>query len=277
MNGYSTRDVAQMLAIPEEQIRSLARVGVLEPDRGRRGEYRFQFRDLVLLRTARRLRDAKIPQTKITEALSTLKRQLPIGRPLSAVSLRAEGDAIVARDGRKSWDAVSGQRVFNFQRKPGSGRITNFERTAAEGTVPLDDPFLPEDWYDIGTELEKDDPETAREAYRRCLELDPAHPQAHVNVGRLLHESGELEAAVAHYKLALESQPDDPVGTYNLAVAMEDLQLLRRARECYLRVLQLDGDHADAHYNLARLYEQEGDTKATLRHLNRYRKLTRKD
>ena len=264
-----------MLEIPEEQIRSLARVGVLEPDRGKRGEYRFQFRDLVLLRTARRLRDANIPQAKITEALSTLKRQLPIGRPLSAVALRAEGDAIVARVDRKSWDPVSGQRVFNFQRKHRSTKIANFERAAEDDSLTLEDPFLAEDWYDIGTELEKDDQETAREAYRRCLELDPAHPQAHVNVGRLLHESGELEAAVAHYKLALESQPDDPVGTYNLAVAMEDLQLLRRAREIYLRVLQLDGDHADAHYNLARLFEQEGDTKATLHHLNCYRRLTR--
>ena len=62
-----------MLSIPETQIRSLARVGVLEPDRGTRGEYRFNFRDLVLLRTAKGLRDQNISSSKISRALAKLK------------------------------------------------------------------------------------------------------------------------------------------------------------------------------------------------------------
>lgn len=276
MKGYSTKDVATMLSMPERQIRSLARAGVLEPDRGSRGEFRFNFRDLVLLRTAKGLRDRNIPTSKISRALTKLKQQLPVGRPLSAVQIGAAGDEVVVRNGPEAWNPMTGQRVFGFEVSDLAREVAPLPPKRREDELDGDDPFDARDWFEIGLELESDDSETAREAYRRCLELDPAHPEAHVNIGRLLHELGEIEPAATHYKLALERKPDDPVATYNLGVAYEDLGFRARAKECYRRVLRLDAAHADAHYNLARLFEKEGDTQATLRHLNAYRKLTRK-
>src|SRR5262245_10937714 len=48
-----------------------------------------------------------------------------------------------------------------------------------------------EEWYDLGCELEATEPERAREAYQRALELDPLMAEAHVNLGRQLHVVGE--------------------------------------------------------------------------------------
>ena len=60
MKSFSTRDVAKLLGLSEAQVRSQAR-GYLVPDRGPRNAYRFSFQDLVLLRTAKTLGDARIP------------------------------------------------------------------------------------------------------------------------------------------------------------------------------------------------------------------------
>ena len=38
----------------------------------------------------------------------------------------------------------------------------------------------------------------ARELYRRAIAKDPNYADAHVNLGRLLHEGGEVHAALAH-------------------------------------------------------------------------------
>jgi tetratricopeptide (TPR) repeat protein len=43
----------------------------------------------------------------------------------------------------------------------------------------------------------------------------------------------------------------------------------------YRRALELDPRLAEAHYNLATLFEQSGDSRAAIRHINEYRKLTR--
>ena len=43
----------------------------------------------------------------------------------------------------------------------------------------------------------------------------------------------------------------------------------------YYRALELDPHLAEAHYNLATLFDQSGDSRQAIRHINEYRKLTR--
>ena len=72
-------------------------------------------------------------------------------------------------------------------------------------------------WYDLGLELEAVAPTEARDAYRRALELDAHHADAHVNLGRLLHEQGLVEEAERHYRQALRESPDHATAAFNLA------------------------------------------------------------
>src|SRR5512134_3027858 len=114
MKSYSTRDVAKLLGLSEAQVRSQARVGYLAPDRGPRNAYRFSFQDLVLLRAAKALRDARIAPRRIRRALRTLTRQLPAGRSLSGMRISSEGDRIVVSDGGATWNPESGQLLLDF-------------------------------------------------------------------------------------------------------------------------------------------------------------------
>ena len=72
MKSYTTRDVAKLLGLSEAQVRSQARVGYLAPDRGPHNAYRFSFQDLVLLRTAKALSEARIAPRRIRRALRAL-------------------------------------------------------------------------------------------------------------------------------------------------------------------------------------------------------------
>lgn len=273
MKGYTTREVAELLDLSSSQIRRLARSGFLEPARGRRGEYRFSFGDLVLLKTARELREARVPVRRIRTALRELREALPTGRPLSAVRISAEGGRVVVRDGDTVWNPESGQVQFDFAVSELAERVAPRARRAAEAARAAEAETDAERWYELGLELELSDPREARDAYRRALERDPGHADARANLAYLLHEEGRPEAAAEHYRLALAADPRHATAAFNLGVALEEAGRLREAAGAYERALEIDPEFADAHYNLAGLLERLGDRASALGHLREYRVL----
>ena len=107
--------------------------------------------------------------------------------------------------------------------------------------------------------------EDARDAYERALHLDPNHTDAHINLGRLLHEMRAPAAAEKHYRAALAMDPHHPIAAFNLGVALEDLGRTADAIDAYERAIAVDPQNADAHYNLAGLYEKRGDKADAVR------------
>lgn len=274
MKVYTARTVARMLEMSVGQIRSFARAGFLHPDRGPRGEFRFSFQDLVLLRTAKGLLAARIPPRKVRRALRRLERQLSTGRPLTGVLISAEGERIIVRDGESIWNPDSGQAHFNFGVSDIAQKVAPHARRLAEQGLETDEERDADYWYALASDLEISSPAHAREAYRRALDLDPNHVETRVNLGRLLHEEGKLHAAEAHYRLALAVRHSDATALFNLAVCLEDLRKPDEAILIYQQTIEIDPQCADAYYNVARLYDRKGDAAAALRHLKTYRKLT---
>ncbi|HEX5759095.1 MAG TPA: tetratricopeptide repeat protein [Thermoanaerobaculia bacterium] len=270
--GYTTRDVARLLGASEERVRSFVRAGFLEPRRGAHGGYLFSFQDLVVLRAAQGLLDGGVPPRRVRRALARLQEQLPRGRSLATVRIAAEGGAIVVRAGGEAWIAESGQQVLDFEVAPLAAAAAPFsERSyaAARERGDLED----DDWYDVACELEVTAPDAAKDAYRRALALDPEHPDAHLNLGRLLHEEGDAAGAAAHYRRALAARPGDVTASFNLGVALQDLDLPREAIAAYEQALAGDPTCMDAHYNLAGLHEELGEAAEAIRHLSAYKKL----
>src|SRR5207253_5225821 len=118
---------------------------------------------------------------------------------------------------------------------------------------------------ELGLELEAVEPGEARDAYRRALELDAHHADAHVNLGRLLHEQGLVEEAERHYRLALRERPEHATAAFNLGIALEDLNRPTDAIEAYRAALVLAPRLADAPCAVARLYGEAGIEAAALR------------
>src|SRR3989454_317829 len=224
MKGYTSRDVAKLLGLTVAQVRAFARDGFLTPGRGSRGALLFSFQDLVILRTAKGLVGARIPARRIRRALRRLKAQLPRGRSLAELRIAAEGDRIVVSDGEATWSPESGQMQIDFAVAELASRAAPMARRAAKAARRVEQDLSAEDWYELGLELEVAAPIEARDAYRRALQLDAHHPDAHVNPGRLLHEQGLVAGAQRHSPAALREKPDPPTAAYHLGNAVEDLE-----------------------------------------------------
>jgi DNA-binding transcriptional MerR regulator/Flp pilus assembly protein TadD len=289
VTGYSTKEVAEVLGLPSSTILSWTRAGLLSPERGPRGAYYFSFGDIAVLRSARELLSADVPVRRVKQTLEELRRQLPGGRPLSAVRLTASGSRVLVQDEGRVWDPESGQLVLDFAAEgetsvpksnhesdghaadSGSAIPTNVLPPGLAAAAPA--PSTADDWYDIGVDLEASDLAGARDAYAHTLALDPAHAEAHLNLGRLLHESGDVPGAEVHYRAALQADPESARAFYNLGVALEDRGRTPAALEAYEGALRLDAELAVAHFNASRLCEAQGREADALAHLAAYKRI----
>lgn len=271
----STAEVARILRVSPLRVRSMVRAGICRPGKRGRG-HRFTFQDLVLLRAAHGLFAERVPARRVKRAIAELARQLPPGRPLSGIRIYADGGRVVARDGSKAWQPDSGQGVlvFDVEELARKSRILIAppERKRARRREP--ESLSAQEWFEKGLTLEERDQDGAADAYRRALALDPTLGDAHVNLGRILHELGEIGEALKHYWKALEHDSEDPITHYNIALALDDAGDRNAALGHYHEALQLDPSFADAHFNLGRLLERLGRREEALRHLLAYRRLT---
>jgi tetratricopeptide (TPR) repeat protein len=270
---FDTAQAARIAGVPPPRLRQCVRAGVLNPARDRRGRFRFDFVDLVLLRTMRGLLARKVPVAQIARVLASLRRQIG-SLPLSRLSVYADGERVVAWDGASRWQPDSGQFLLNFEAGQVVQRARKIARLPERAAPPAKLPRLSADeWCDLGIELEDGSPLEARAAYHHALDLDPAHVTAHINLGRLLHGEGKLEGAESHYRDAVRHQPASALGWYNLGVLLEDRGRPHEAVPCYEHAVRADPVLADAHYNLALLYERAGRKAEAVRHLAIFRRL----
>jgi tetratricopeptide (TPR) repeat protein len=291
---FSLSETARILELPAARLRALARAGFLAPQRGPIGPLSFGFQDLLLLRTTRGLMEAGVPMRRIRRMWASLRQQLA-AEPLTSITVRADGDEIVATDGASSWRPDSGQVLLNFETSeiteraaeaPGPGRRRNAtiadlavvtESGPAAGDTPTavvaERRLSAEEWYEIGCELEMSDPERARDAYEHALALDPLIADAHVNLGRVLHVTGERGRAEPHYRQAVKLDPDDPTPHFNLGVLFEEVGRKEEAILAYRQAIVRDPDFADAHCNLGLLLEALGRRQEAFRHLLAARQL----
>jgi tetratricopeptide (TPR) repeat protein len=275
MRSYSVRDVERVLRLSPDITRNLIKAGFVKPARGARREYRFSFQDLIVLRTARALLDAKIPSQRIRRSLQSLRRELPESLPLSGLSISAVGDHVVVREGESQRQVESGQYLLGLDVSLQNGvlRVVEHKQEPAAQAPPL--PVT--DWFAQALTLESSNPESALAAYRRAVDDDPRNAAAWTNWGRLLHEQGKLQQAADIYRRALTQVGPDPLLLFNQGVLLEDLGHPAAALEAYQSALEEDPDLADCHYNLARLYESLGKPRHAIRHLGQYRRLVSDD
>jgi DNA-binding transcriptional MerR regulator len=143
MQTYTVRDVERVLRLPCSTLRGLIDAGFVTPTRGKRREYRFSFHDLIVLRAARALIDAKVPRRRIKRALKALRRHLPQTVPLLESSICAVGDRMVVRDGRHHWQVDDGQYVLGFDVSVEGGTLRVIERKEESPLQPQEDA----DWF----------------------------------------------------------------------------------------------------------------------------------
>jgi tetratricopeptide (TPR) repeat protein len=278
MQEFDSKDLKRLFGIPASHVRSLIRAGHISPSKkaGKSGKLAYSFQDLIVLRTLGSLRAAKIPTKRINRTLREIRSSLPGELPLSGLSIVAVGDRIVVREGRTLRESETGQYTLALEVIDQDGALLMIDRhsnaeakAAARAGAPLAEDAAAH--FERAMDLEESDEAAARGAYEACLALDERHVEARVNLGRLLHLQGRLREAEQVYR-GIDAA--EALLSFNLAVLLEDLERENEAAVAYREALAQDPALADAHFNLARLYEQAGNQKDALRHLLAYRRLT---
>ena len=225
-----------MLRLSRSTIRTLVKSGFVSPARGPRNAWRFSFQDLIVLRTAQALVAADVPARRISRSMKDLRRRLPASMPLSGLSIGAEADRVVVREGASRWRPDSGQYLLAFEGSPTDGSLSVLERSK-----PLNEA-----------------------------------PASYIERGSSLHEAGRLVDAEHAYRGGLAACGDHPLLLYNLGVLLEDMGRKSDALDTYKAALRVDPAFADCCYNLAILYEVLGKPREAIRYLAQYRRLTKR-
>ena len=166
MAGYTTREVADLIGMNTDQVRHYVRRKLVSPGRGERGEFRFSFQDVVLLRTAKGLLDANVSVRKTYRALVKLKAELSQVQSLSSVRIYANGPNVVVRDDNHVWEVETGQAALDFGTQELS--IAKVEEIAERHVLDAQNGDLDSDeWYNLGLDLEEVEPERRRMRTRK--------------------------------------------------------------------------------------------------------------
>lgn len=92
----------------------------------------------------------------------------------------------------------------------------------------------------------------------------------YLNEALALERSGDFDAAITSYRLALRTKPDDTKVLQNLAIALTRVNRFEEAIKCYRQALALKPALSGPHYGLAFLYLRRGERDAAIEHLEAF-------
>ena len=92
----------------------------------------------------------------------------------------------------------------------------------------------------------------------------------YLNEALALERSGDFDAAITSYRLALRTKPDDTKVLQNLAIALTRVNRFEEAIKCYRQALQVKPTLSGPHYGLAFLHIRRGERDAAIDHLEAF-------
>ncbi len=92
----------------------------------------------------------------------------------------------------------------------------------------------------------------------------------HLNEALALEKSGDFDAAITSYRLALRAKPDDTKVMQNLAIALTRVNRLDEAIKFYREALSLKPTLSGPHYGLAFLHVKRGEYDMAIQHLESF-------
>jgi tetratricopeptide (TPR) repeat protein len=254
---FTRSEVSRLLSLTPARLSSLDRTGIVSPSGRRRGRRAYTFSDLIALRTAQALLQQRVRLRDVTRAVLALKQSLPqVSRPLVELKVASDGRKVVVYTGTGTFEAVSGQMLFDFDvrslredvvrvLRPSAGR----ERARTAYELYLHASQLDEDAATM---------DDAEALYQRAIELDPWLGIAYTNLGNIRFRRHDIDAAQQLYERALEIDPKQPEAQYNLGYITLERGDPGAAVPLFRGAIQSDPKFADAYFNLAMAYEQLG-------------------
>lgn len=233
---YDANLACALLDIDPSVLRQWTGLGLVAPEAGR-----FDFQDLVALQCINDLVERGVAPFTLATALRRLQRAFPdLDRPVSRIRFDSTTGRLFIDTGDEI-ATFAGRYLSHFDRfcpRPGL-------RSLREGDFDL--PWSAMDWHDHALALEEEgEYGDAIRSYRRALSIRDHFPEVHFNLGYLLRAIDCLEAAEAHFKMAVTQDPAMDAAWYVLAEVQDSMGLKddATASRCVARAASPSWDHA---------------------------------
>lgn len=261
MERYHREDVLRILHITGRQLAGWEKAGLFPLRES------YSFFDLLQLSKLRDLRAKRVRPAVIRDSLRAMQQQVAgMENPLLEAGTFTNQSRIVFRHQGAAVEPIAGQFVLDFADREVLHQPKIHAFRAAETAA---------DFFGRGVSLE-DDPKTQDEAilaYKKCLELDPTHAAAYINLGTLCYNRHDYVLAERYYRKAVEVDSRYALAYFDLGNVLDETGHLPEAIKAYESAIALAPTYADAHYNLALAFEKARQPRKALHHWEAYAKL----
>src|SRR5215467_9358664 len=258
---YHREDILRILRITARQLAGWERTGLF-PVRDC-----YSFFDLLQIKKLRDLRAKRVRPAVIRDSLRAMQQQVAgMENPLLEAGTFTTKSRVVFRHRGAAVEPLAGQFVMDFsERNVVESRKVHTLRAAETAA----------DFFTRGVCLEES-PATQEEAiasYQQCVELDPTHAAAYINLGTLYYNRHDYALAERYYRKAIEVDRKYALAYFDLGNVLDETGRLADGIRAYQNAITLAPTYADAHYNLALAYEKARQPRRALRHWQTYAKL----
>jgi len=257
---YDRSDVLRILRITARQLAGWEKAGLLPAAES------YSFFDLLQIKKLRDLRAKRVRSAVIRESLQAMRQAAGMENPLMEAGTFASQSRVVFRHRGAAVEPLAGQFVMDFtDRNVIESRKIHAMRTAETAG----------EFFARGVALEED-PGTQVEAidnYKKCVELDPTHAAAFINLGTLYYNRHDYVLAERYYRKAIEVDARYALAYFDLGNVLDETGRLPDAVKAYQAAISLAPTYADAHYNLALALEKARQPRKALQHWEAYTRL----
>jgi tetratricopeptide (TPR) repeat protein len=258
---YHRDDVVRILRITARQLAGWEKSGLF-PIRDC-----YSFFDLLQIKKLRDLRAKRVRSAVIRDSLRAMQQQVAgMENPLLEAGTFATKSRVAFRHHGSAVEPLAGQFIMDFADRNVVESHKVHAMRAAETAA---------DFFTRGVCLEEA-PATQDEAiasYKKCIELDPSHAAAYINLGTLYYNRQDHLLAERYYRKAVEVDPRYALAYFDLGNVLDETGRLADGIRAYQAAISLAPTYADAHYNLALALEKARQPRKALRHWQAYAKL----
>ncbi|MEZ6056061.1 MAG: tetratricopeptide repeat protein [Planctomycetaceae bacterium] len=274
--------LSRMLGIPVNLIRNWSRTGLLRPVKQVHRLPYFDFQEVSSLRRLNDLLQAGVSQSEIERSLRSLPVGLHEGRkPWDQLELLAVDRRIVLRDSR-GLKELHGQRLFDFGDDENTVEYDEAEGDEHQSDEPHILSFLEarhtaldrsgeRDWFVEGCRMADDDElDSAVEAFRLALMVEPTNPEVHFHLGDALYRLRWSRAALERFYAAVEIDHDYVESWMQIGSIHRELDELDVALDAFAVALDIHPELPDAHYLRAQTLVDLGSPEEAVPHWQEY-------
>ena len=261
---YTVAQLSRILNVAHDRIRLWIRLGLIEPVETVHRLNFFDFKQVTSAKVLCELVAEGMPLSKIRESLQRVQSWMPgMDSPLCQLSTIEENGRLLVRlnDGRLA--EPSGQLQLDF------------DTAMEERSLAIESAMKSSDqWFQDALECENQgDFRGAVHAYERAIEQETDDPILHFNLGNVLYASQQLREAEQQFRRAVELDPEYVEAWNNLGTVLADLDSYEDSVVAFERALAIFPLYADAHYNLGDIYATLGKLPKAREHWLRYLQL----